>query len=455
MLGRWVPGLALALLLGISTACGGGGASGPPPNIAEASASRNVGADGAAGLTTTVTVRFDRDFTIVEKQLPLASLFELQVPKATGSGSDRVLAQEAKRDEVLARTIVITVNRLVPDGATLNVENRAFRKGATGNLTIAVKSDLSPAAVILASTALAITRPELVPDAAVPAVTAQDRDPVAVRAALAKALDERGASAAVKKAALDRYDQMPVAIIPAPKARAALAALTGTFAEPAIDYLLTGNNCTGKPAALIAFQPPPNAPRLLARVTFADDGRRIVSLNPITEGERVEHLMPLLAHEAIHCDRLAGRYEEIAATAFDSFLYLNLLAAEPDLAETGTTLARDMNVDVVALINSGRRLPESIGVLPSPAVRQAVPGTTSNAPSFADLVAAAYPGADTNTSPDEPLAQMYVTALAKAGGLSVGSAFDLVYLDELLGRTVDPAVLFAVIANLELEPVTG
>ncbi|MCC6383233.1 MAG: hypothetical protein IT304_12060 [Dehalococcoidia bacterium] len=455
MLRWWSPGLALALLLGGGAACGGGGAKGPPPNIAEAAASRDLSGDGAALLTTTVTVRFDRDFTVVEKQLPLASLFELQVPKATGNGSDRVLVQEATKDDVLARTIVLKVNRLVPEGATLTVANRAFRKGDTSRLSIAVKSDLTAAEVILASAALAITRPELVPDASVPPVSTQDRDPVAMRSALEKALDQRGASAAVKKAALDRYDQVPAAIVPSPKARAALAALVGTFAEPALDYLLTANNCTGKPAALVAFQPPPDAPRLLARVTFNEDGRRIVSLNPITEGERIEHLMPLLAHEAIHCDRIAGRYEEIAATAFDSFLYMNLLAAQPDLAEAGTTLARDLNVDAVALINSGRRLPESIGLLPSPAVRQAVPGTTSNAQSFADFVAAAYPGVDTNTSPDEPLAQLYAAALAKIAGLQEGSAFDLRYLDELLARAIDPAVLFAVVANFGLQPVGG
>lgn len=99
-----------------------------------------------------------------------------------------------------------------------------------------------------------------------------DRDPEAMRAVLAEMLDRRGSDERTKKAALARYDSIPAAIIPAPKIRAALAGLTGTFAEPAIDALLTTSNCSGKPVAQVLFQPPPNAPDLIARVTFTKGG---------------------------------------------------------------------------------------------------------------------------------------------------------------------------------------
>lgn len=445
----------LTVLAGlVLAACSGGGNGGSPPQLRQARAIRDVSSDGQGLLTTTVTVDFDRDFSIVDKQVPLASLFEFSAPDGA-NGSTRVLVQEATRAQSAPRSVVLKVSRLLPDGTTLKVAKKAFQAGAAGDLQIPVESDLSPAQVLLANVELGITRPALVAQAKVAEVTPADSDPAAMRAALDKAMQDRQAPAEVRAAARSRYDSIPEAIVPSPKARAALAALTGTFAEPAIDYLLTDKNCTGKPAALVAFQPPPDAPQLLARVTFQNDGRRVVSLNPVLEGERIEYLMSILAHESIHCDQVAGRYEEIAATAFDTFLFMNQLAIEPDLANGGTTLAKDLDVDVVAMINSGRRLPESIGVLPSPAVQQAVPNTNSRAQSFAELVAAAYPNIVSNQSPDEPLAQTYVSRLAQAAGMKEGSAFDLLYLDELLARAVSPQVLAGAITALGLQPTTG
>jgi hypothetical protein len=215
---------------------------------------------------------------------------------------------------------------------------------------------------------------------------------------------------------------------------------------------LTAENCTNAPAVLIAFQEPPDFPTLFARVTYAQGGSRVVSLNPSIEGERIEHLMPILAHEAIHCDRRSGRFEEIAATAFDTYLYIQLLSQMPELATAATPLAVELNVDAIAMINSGLRLPESIGILRSPGVTRAVPGTNDGSPSFADLVAAAYENIFFNESPDEPLAQAYVADIAAESGLPEASAFDLVYLDELLARSVTAEVLTGAIGALGLGP---
>src|SRR6185436_1602538 len=126
----------------------------------------------------------------------------------------------------------------------------------------------------------------------------------------------------------------------------------------------------------------------------------------------LELLMPVLAHEAIHCDATDGLAEEVAATAFDTFLYLHLLAAEPDLAGAGTKVGRELNVDAIAMINSGRRLPESIGLLPSVGVTRVLPETNSPAGSFAELVVQSYPTITTTTSAPEPLAQTYVANIA-------------------------------------------
>jgi hypothetical protein len=278
---------------------------------------------------------------------------------------------------------------------------------------------------------------------------AGDEDPAAMREALETHLSARGAPAEIRTAALDTYDIIPADIVPSAKVRAALAALTGTFAAPAIANLLTTENCTGQPASLITFQPPPEAPDLIARVTFDEAGRRVVSLNPITAGDPIERLMAILAHEAIHCDGESGLFEEVAATAFDSFLHLQLATLLPGVVVGETPLSRDLNVDAIALINSGRRLPESIGVLASDGTELVLPDTTSPYASFADLVAAAYAGLPSLSS-SEPLAQVYATILAEQAGFKPGDPFDLTYLDELLGRVIPEQAVIAAIDVFEL-----
>lgn len=442
--------LAFSALVG---ACGGGSPAGSPPEIKEATATRDV-VDGAAQLKTTITVLFDRDFTLASSSVKLESRFELQVPDITKQqgSTTRVLVQTAERSKDNPRQVSLHVNALVPTGTTLSVARAAFQQNLSGSATATVSSDLTPVAAFLAAHPLQPGKPGVVdPDVQAP-VTPADRDPAAVRSALGALLDRRGASSANRQAVLARYDSIPPSAVPSPKLRAALAALTGTFAEPALDSLFTGNNCTGQPVALIAFQTPPGDPSLLGRSTRQTDGRRIISINPSLEGERIEDLMPMVAHEAIHCDNSDGRYEEIAATAFDTFLYLGILVTDPTMATSGTLLAREFNIDAIALINSGRRYPESVGVLPSVGTTQVLPGTASPAVAFADYVAASYPSIQQNDSAEEPLAKAYSDALATIAGIPPGAPFNLTYLDELLGASMDPNILAADIGILGLVP---
>ena len=443
---------AMVLAIGLLLAACGGSAPHIVPGIASVTGTRDV-VNGEARLTTTISVRFDRPLEFAPRRVPLESLFELEWTDSATATPKQVRQQIARATEDEdGRGVTLHISTLVPDGAELRVRRSAFVEGDEGTLAATVAGDVSPLAALLASRAFAITREEVVARDFIPAVTDADRDSAAMRAALEEHLARRQAEPATAARALSRYDAMPAATVPSPKARAALAALTGTFAESAIDYLLTESNCTRRPVAAILFQEPPEAPGLFARVTFAADGRRVVSLNPIIEGEPIERLMSILAHEAIHCDREAGILEEISATAFDAFLYLNMLAVFPELADDGTPLSRDLNVDVVAMINSGRRFPESAGVLPSFAIDQALPGSDSDAGSFAALVADAYGGLPAE-SPAEPLAQAYVTVLAAQGGIEEGPAFDPNYLDQLLGRAASPLAILGAIEALMLVPL--
>ena len=444
----WVAGVLAVAALGLS-AC----SSGEPaavPAVVSARATRDV-LDGEAKLSSTVEVRFDRTVVLAPLKVPLASNFEFAVAGLSGGAARRVLVSKAEVSGSNSRVIVLKVDQVVPDGAKLKIAEKAFSADAKGELIVVVEGDLSPVLAFLATSALALGRPQLLDPGVTAEVKDSDRDPEAMRSALSEMLDKRGADAGTKKAALAKYDSIPVSAIPAPKLRAALAGLTGTFAEPAIDALLTTNNCSGKPVAQVLFQPPPNAPKLIARVTFARNGQRIVSLNPFTEGERLEHLMPILAHEAIHCDNEDSRAEEVAATAFDAFLYLQLAAAIPEIVSAGTPLARELNIDAIALINSGRRLPESVGILPSPGVTRVLPDTSVQYSSFGELVAAAYPGIDQPQSPSEPLAELYVARLAVLGGMQAGQPFNIRYLDELLGRALEPQTLGKAIEAFGLQ----
>ena len=439
-----LPLLALALL----------GACGEPergsvPEIASASAERVV-EDGAATLESTVTVSFDRPFELVESRLPLASHFELEVPRLDG-GPRRVLVREATLSETSSREIVLEVDSLIPAGSVLKVAARAFRLDDRDEMTIEVESELTPELVVLASTALSPSGPEIFDPPVNRPATEEDRDPAKVRQTLEAYLEIRGASPAVREAVFQTFETLPVEIVPHPKIRAALAALRGTFAEPAIDSLFTENNCTEQPAELVAFQPPPGGENLVAQVTHSLEGQRIVSLLPELESERFEHLMPILVHEAIHCDERAGVVEEVAAVGFDTFFYVQLIAMDSSLVGTGTRLARDLSLNAIAFINSGRRLPESVGILRSVGVERALPNTTAEMQSFGDLVAAAYQGVGFNEGPSEALALEYARLLSIPAGMQSSNPFDLRYLDELLGRATDVQTMAAAVVALDLR----
>jgi hypothetical protein len=83
-----------------------------------------------------------------------------------------------------------------------------------------------------------------------------------------------------------------------------------------------------------------------------------------------------------------------------------------------------------------------------------LPSSTLPYTSFAEFIAGSYLDITENQSPSEPLAQLYVGAIARASGQQPGAAFELPYLDELLGKALEPGVLAAVAKALSLVPVS-
>jgi hypothetical protein len=443
-----VAGWLAAAVLAAAGACGRETAV-ETPRILSASAERSVSEAGVAEVRTRIRVQFDREFRTVRRDIPLASYFKVVL--ALPSGERELFVQQAERPAGRDDVVELVVEAVVSEGSRVAVERRAFVPGATDQLEARIEGGFPLLQAALANGPWQFTDPAVIEVRRTPKVTEADRDPAVMREELRAHLRARGASATVETAALSLYDAIPPPLVPSAKARAALAALTGTFAQPAIAWLLTDENCTGQPASIV-FAPPPEYPEMLARVTHDSGGRRTIWLNPRLEGERLEFLMPLLAHEAIHCDTFDGRWEEVAATAFDAFLYLRLVAAIPDLALEGTPMARSLNIDLLAFLNSGRWVPESVGVLPSPKVENALPGSTSEARSFGDYVIQAYDMVRFNESPMEELARQYVRALAGIAGVPEGDPFQLAYLDRLLGQAAHPAVLGSAIDALRLAP---
>ena len=446
--------VALVWLLSWSAACGGD-SDDPvdPPRLTEATAERVV-VDGAATLSSVISVRFNRSIEVSDNAPEDGVRLTLSETGGNGFEVPLVTVLEFAASRSSSRLLEVKTEGLVPDGTLITVDARVLDGGGVVAHEAEVRSDLTASDAILASSVLV----PLIDTSGVPAepilATAFDRDDAAVRILLEDHLLLRaGLGSEITGVVLDLYDAIPPDIVPHPKLRAALAALYGTFAQPAIGSLLTEQNCTGAPVALIDFQEPPSSPTLLAEVTHDDEGRRVVSINPITEGDRFEHLMPLLAHEAIHCDMANALEEEIAATAFDTYLYTVLLALDPTLADQNTPLARNLNVDATAMANSGRLVPESVGILQSFAVDRVLPEDTSPAQSFAEHVALAYSGLPAGADVPEPLAAEYVAQLVSLTDMAPGSAFDLEYLDTLMGTALPRLIFFEAVIALQLVPL--
>ena len=446
---RVLAGALLALALALS--CGGGGERPPEPiRLLEASAERLYD-DDLPLARSLVRVRFNRAVEPVTLRA-LQGAFRLTLPEGSPLTGSPLAEMPIEGVEATGPAVIeLTVGALIPGGSLLRVSAGAL-SGPDEEVTLPVTSEFTEIGVALAGGVFAFGDPALVDQRPAETPTAADRDPAAVRANLERHLDARGASPQTIEGALRLYDDMDGEVLPHAKARAALAALAGTFADAAVRSLLNAENCTGAPAAFIGFREPPGDPELAARVTYDEDGRRVVSIRPDLEAAPFELLMPLLAHEAIHCDRSDSLEEEIVASALDVYLYIHLLISRPELARDPSPLARNFNIEALAMLNSGRASPEALGVLASPHGREALPQSGVSHRSFAEVIAATYADVADPTAPVEPVAQACLNALARAVGAPLGSAADLGYVDFLLGRATTLDAITTLLAVFALRP---
>jgi hypothetical protein len=181
-------------------------------------------------------------------------------------------------------------------------------------------------------------------------------------------------------------DPMARQKVPEPALRAALAALTGTVAEPAIEHLLRR-----APVTLIHFGvflvPGDGEPVAMAGRFSLMDGTEQIVIDRSYRFAPFPALSPLLAHEALHTgsdDNDDGLAEETVASAIEALVYMEMLLTDPTLAELPDELTR-FNNNLLAVIR------------------------LNSAPPGSDRLTLFVPGSDENIDPTavEPLTEFY------------------------------------------------
>ncbi|MCQ3935503.1 MAG: hypothetical protein DPW18_00505 [Chloroflexi bacterium] len=236
--------------------------------------------------------------------------------------------------------------------------------------------------------------------------------------------------------------------IPHPSLRAGLVGLLNTFAEPAIETILSAQNSRGKPL-FVQAEFGKLEPNVVATVLPAGDEQFRIVFNEAFRAENPFLFTRTFAHEPLHQDDTNGVYEEGLITALDTLVYLHQLARHPELASEGSWLARFHNTNALARLNSG--VGAQLGLLAANGNRPILPGSTVDFVSFWDR----YRDNPTfEATPGNRLLQAY---LERIGALDAetcpGTQFDetlLACLDQHQG-VVSPEELLAAAQALRLD----
>jgi len=142
-------------------------------------------------------------------------------------------------------------------------------------------------------------------------------------------------------------DPALVARAPDPPARAGLAALTGTIAEPLLVDFAAGR---GRVQHLTLGVTAGSGRVVGPAVNGRDAAARVVNLR-----YRAEHpalFAASLTHDLLWSGVGAGQYEECILHALGAMVHVQLIGRAPQLASLGTELARRQNSLAVTLLNS-------------------------------------------------------------------------------------------------------
>jgi len=186
--------------------------------------------------------------------------------------------------------------------------------------------------------------------------------------------------------------------IPEPTLRAALAALTGTLGEPAIEFLLYRT-----PVTLVHFgvvlDPSTGLPGRVGAASVAPDGTRSIVIDRQNRFNPFGAFSGLLVHEALHTgadDDNAGLPEEATASAIEALVYMEMVLTDPTIAQLPDEFTRSVN-NHQALVRLNSGLPGS------DALTIFVPDSNVNIdPLAAEPVTEFYDYYDYFSAPDDP-----------------------------------------------------
>lgn len=148
--------------------------------------------------------------------------------------------------------------------------------------------------------------------------------------------------------------------ISSPSLRAAFVALRDTVGEPAMDFILHAKTSAGNPkVVLVRFSKFPedrsNTIGMAVIGEFDDPEQMTIEINEKFQSENPFLFTDTIAHEVLHNDdnNPNSIVQEEVIYAFDTLVYLELLAYQPELAQEGTWLSRWKNTNALSRLNSG------------------------------------------------------------------------------------------------------
>lgn len=262
--------------------------------------------------------------------------------------------------------LIVVVEGPVSEGSRLSVADGAVIAGeaALGGSGTLSGTLLSPAEAALWFKAYEPTEIDLFPAASYPGASAPVQLPIRSEAEIRAELDAHlGRVVTAGRIDEARRGEL-LALFDDPAVRenfrdddgtfqpfllAATLATAGTSGESTIDALIGGVNATGQPARVRFFDT--GGPEASVDVI---DGRMIVSVHPRQHAEAIQHLAPLLVHEALHQDNTVGQDEEVVAFMMQPLVHGELVLIDPTVATTGTRLGEGLNLQLLWLLNSGQ-----------------------------------------------------------------------------------------------------
>lgn len=261
--------------------------------------------------------------------------------------------------------------------------------------------------------------------------------------------------------------------IPDPTLRAALAALTGTLGEPAIDYLLLRAPVSAIYFGIIITYQDGVPESNVASPYALPDGTWVIVFDSLYRYDPFGAFSALLFHEALHIEAPragsgagikpdgVGLPEEATAVSLESLVYMQMLLTDPTLATLPDPLTRGANNHIALVrLNSGVKGTDHLNLF--------IPGSTVNIDPLAVTpltefyeyyVRYGYDGRDeaawsTRETHGNPLLGAVLPALAEPGHLPPAAPdFDrttLKFIDQNQAA-LSPADLIAVACILKLD----